>query len=117
MGGAAAFLTVEASMPVCCYKETVTCKLSYSSFLLAHAALTLPAVVADAQLLPCEVAVAMVGASAVVPAVGDVTGLTFPVLVTFTVHSASSRVPWSALPMARAVIRTRVDPGQKYSKF
>lgn len=49
---------------------------------------TLPAVITDAQLLPREVAVAVVGAAAVVPAVGDVAGLAFPVLVTFTVHSA-----------------------------
>lgn len=76
-------------------------------------AFTLPAVVADTQLLPGEVAVAVVGAAAVVPAVGDVTGLAFPVLVTFTVHSASDRVPRSALPMARAVIGTRVDPVQR----
>lgn len=75
--------------------------------------LTLPAVIADTQLLPSEIAVAVVGAAAVVPAVGDVTGLTFPVLVTFTVHSAGSRVPRCTFPMARAVIRTRVHPGQK----
>lgn len=50
--------------------------------------LTLPTVIADTQLLPGEVAVAVVGASAVVPAVRDVTGLAFPVLVAFTVHSA-----------------------------
>lgn len=74
----------------------------------------MPAVVADTQLLPREVAVAVVGAAAVVPAVGDVAGLAFPVLVTFTVHSAGDRVPGSALPMARAVIGTRVDPGQRH---
>lgn len=74
---------------------------------------TLPAVVADTQLLPSEVAVAMVGATAVVPAVGDIAGLAFPVLVTFTVHSAGDRVPRGALPVARAVIGTRVDPGEK----
>ena len=75
--------------------------------------LTLPTVIADTQLLPGEVAVAVVGAAAIVPAVRDVTGLTFPVFVTFTVDSAGSRVPWGALPMARAVIGAGVDPGKK----
>lgn len=77
----------------------------------------MPAVIADAQLLPGEVAVSVVRAAAVVPAVGDVAGLTFPILVTFTVHSASSGVPRGALPMARAVIGTRVDSGQKEFSF
>lgn len=72
---------------------------------------TLPAVIADTKFLAGEIAVTVVGAAAVVPAVRDVTGLAFPVLVTFTVHSAGSRVPRCALPMARAVIGTRVDPG------
>ncbi len=76
-------------------------------------ALTLPAVIADAQLLPGEVAVAVVGAAAVVPAVRDVAGLAFPVLVTFTVHSAGDGVTRGALPVAGAVIGTRVYPGQK----
>lgn len=75
--------------------------------------LTLPALVADTQLLPGEVAVTVVGAATVVPAVRDVAGLAFPILVTFTVHSAGGRVARRALSMARAVIGTRVDPGQK----
>lgn len=70
----------------------------------------MPAVVADAQLLPGEVAVAVVRAAAVVPAVWDVAGLAFPVLVTFTVHSAGGRVTRRALPVAGAVVGTRVDP-------
>ena len=73
----------------------------------------MPAVVTDAQLLPGEVAVAVVGAAAVVPTVWDVTGLSFPVLVTLTVHSAGGRVTGRALPVTGAVIGTRVDPGQK----
>lgn len=73
----------------------------------------MPAVIAHAQLLPGEVAVSVVGAAAVVPAVRDVAGLAFPVLVTFTVHSAGGRVTGGALPMAGAVIGTRVDPGQR----
>lgn len=75
---------------------------------------TLPAVIANTQLLPGEVAVAVVGAAAVVPAVGNVAGLPLPVLVTFTVHSAGGRVPRGALPVAGAVIGTRVDPRQEY---
>lgn len=62
--------------------------------------LTLPTVIADTQLLPGEVAVAMVRAATVVPAVRDVTSLAFPVLVTFTVHSAGGRVTGRALPMS-----------------
>lgn len=74
---------------------------------------TLPTVIADTQLLPGEVAVAVVRASTVVPAVRDVTGFTFPVLVAFTVDSTGCRVTGSALPVSRAVIGTRIDPGQK----
>lgn len=73
----------------------------------------MPAVVADTQLLSGQVAVAVVGAAAVVPAVRDVAGLAFPVLVAFTVHSAGGRVAGGALPVAGAVVGARVDPGQK----
>lgn len=76
----------------------------------APSPLTLPTVVADAQLLPGEVAVAVVGAPAVVSAVRDVTRLAFPVLVTLTVHSAGGGVTRRALSMSRAVIGTGVDP-------
>lgn len=81
----------------------------------APSPLTLPTVVADAQLLPGQVAVAVVGAPAVVSAVRDVARLAFPVLVTFTVHSTGGRVTRRALSMSRAVIGTGVDPerGQK----
>lgn len=50
--------------------------------------LTLPAVVADAQLLARQVAVAAVGAAAVVPAIGDVAGLALPVVLALAVHPA-----------------------------
>lgn len=50
----------------------------------------MPAVIADTKLLPCEVAVAVVRAAAVVSAIRDVTGFAFPVLVAFTVDSAGS---------------------------
>lgn len=74
---------------------------------------TLPAVVTDAQLLPCKVTVAVVGASTVVPAVGDVTGLAFPVLVALAVDSADGRVTRRALAVSRAVIWTRIHAGKK----
>ena len=85
----------------------------YTCWVFMELTLTLPALVADTQLLPGEVAVTVVGAATVVPAVRDVAGLAFPILVTFTVHSAGGRVARRALSMARAVIGTRVDPGQK----
>lgn len=72
---------------------------------------TLPAVVADAELLPGEVAVAVVGAATVVPAVRDVAGLALPVLVTLAVHPAGGRVARRALSVSGAVVRTGVDPG------
>ena len=74
---------------------------------------TLPAVVADAQLLPGEVAVAAVGAAAVVAAVRDVAGLALPVLVALAVHTAGDGVPRGALAVARAVVGARVDAGQR----
>lgn len=67
---------------------------------------TLPAVIAHAQLFPGEVTVAVIRAATVVPAVRDVTGLTLPVLIAFTIHTARYRVPRGALPVARAVIWT-----------
>lgn len=70
--------------------------------------LTLPAVVADAQLLARQVAVAAVGAAAVVPAVGDVAGLALPVVLALAVHPARHRVGRAAPAMARAVVGTGV---------
>lgn len=75
--------------------------------------LTLPAVVANAQLLAGEVAVAAVGAAAVVATVRDVASFPLPVLVALAVHAAGRRVARRALPVARAVAGTRVDPGHK----
>lgn len=71
----------------------------------AEVSSTLPAVIAHTELFPGEVAVAMIGAATVVPAVRDVTGLTLPVLIAFTIYTARYRVPRGALPVARAVIR------------
>ena len=73
---------------------------------------TLPAVVADAQLLAGEVAVAAVGTATVVAAVGDVAGLALPVLVALAVHAAGDGVARGALAVARAVVGARVDAGQ-----
>lgn len=73
----------------------------------------MPAVVADAELLPGEVAVAVVGAAAVVAAVRDVAGLALPVLVALAVHPAGGRVARRALSVPGAVVRTGVDPGQR----
>lgn len=70
--------------------------------------LTLPAVVADAQFFASQVAVAAVGAAAVVPAVGDVAGLAFPVVLAFAVHPSRHRVGSTAPAVARAVVGTRV---------
>lgn len=69
----------------------------------------MPAVVADAQLLPRQVAVAVVGAAAVVPAVRDVAGLALPVVLALAVHPARDRVGRAAPPVARAVVGTGVD--------
>lgn len=66
---------------------------------------TLPAVIAYTQLFPSEVAVAMVWAATVVPAVRYVTRFSLPVFITLTVHSARYGVRGGALAMARAVIR------------
>ena len=52
----------------------------------------------------------MVWAATVVAAVGDVTRLALPVLVTLTVHTAGDGVPCGALPMARAVIGAGINP-------
>lgn len=77
---------------------------------------TLPTLITDAELLPSEVAVAVVGAATVVPAVRDVAGLALPVLVALAVHPAGSRVARRALSVSGAVVRTRVDAGQRKKK-
>lgn len=71
--------------------------------------LTLPAVIADTQLFPCEVTVPVVGAAAVGLTVGDVAGLALPVLIALTVHLAGSGGARCTLPVARAIVGTRVD--------
>lgn len=79
-------------------------------------ATTLPTLVANAELLAGQVTVAVVGAAAVVAAVGDVAGLTLPVLVALAVHTAGDGVPRRALAVARAVVRTGVYPAQGFTR-
>ncbi len=72
--------------------------------------LTLPAVVADTELLSGQVAVAVIRAATVVPAVWDVAGVSLPVLVTLTIHTTRDRVRCAASAVARTVVGTRVYP-------
>lgn len=71
---------------------------------------TLPAVVADAELLSRQVAVAVIGAATVGSAVGDVAGWSFPVLVALAVDAAQHQVGRAAPAMTRTVVGTRVYP-------
>lgn len=71
---------------------------------------TLPAVVADAELLPGQVAVSAARAATVVPAVRDVAGLSLPVLLALTVHTTRDRVRRAAPAVARTVVGTGVYP-------
>lgn len=71
---------------------------------------TLPAVVADAELFPGQVAVAVIRAAAVVSAVRDVAGLPFPVLLALAVHTTRGRVRRAASAVARTVVGTGVYP-------
>lgn len=71
----------------------------------------MPAVVADAQLLPRQVAVAATRAATVVAAVRDVAGLSLPVLLALAVDAARRRVGRAAPAVARAVVGAGVHPG------
>jgi len=62
--------------------------------------LTLPAVVADAQLFSGQVTVAVIRAATVVPAVRNVAGLSFPVLLALAVHATCDRVCGAASAVA-----------------
>lgn len=77
-----------------------------------HPALTLPAVIADTQLLSRQVAVAMVRTATVGFTVRDITSFPFPVLITLTVHLTRHRDTGCTLSMARAVVGTRIDSGK-----
>lgn len=70
----------------------------------------MPAVVADAELLSGQVAVAVTRAATVIPAVRDVAGFSLPVLLALTVHATRDRVRRAASAVARAVVGTRVYP-------
>lgn len=71
---------------------------------------TLPAVVADAELFSGQVTVAVIRAATVIPAVWDVAGFSFPVLLALTVHTTRDRVRCAASAVARTVIGTRIYP-------
>lgn len=71
-------------------------------------AFTLPAVVADAELFPGQVTVAVIRAATVIPAVRDVAGFSFPVLLALTVHATRHRVRCAASSVARTVVGTGV---------
>lgn len=71
--------------------------------------LTLPTIIADTQFLPCEVTVAVVRTAAIGFTVGNITGLALPVFVTFTVYLTGNGDTRCTFPMARAIVRTRVD--------
>lgn len=72
--------------------------------------MTLPAVVADTQLLSSQVTIAVIRAATVVLAVWNVAGFSLPVAVTLTVNPTRGRVGWAAPPMAGAIVGARVDP-------
>lgn len=71
----------------------------------------MPAVVADAELLSGQVTVTVIRAATVVSAVRDVAGVSFPVLITLTVHTAQHSIRCAASAVARTVVGTRVYPG------
>lgn len=71
--------------------------------------LTLPTIIADTQFFPCEVTVPVVRTAAIGFTVGNITGLALPVFITFTVYLTWNRDTRCTLPMARAIVRTRVD--------
>lgn len=68
----------------------------------------MPAVVADAELFSGQVTVSVIRAATVIPAVRDVAGFSFPVLLTLTVHATRDRVGCAASSVARTVVGTRV---------
>lgn len=70
----------------------------------------MPAVVADAQLLPGQVTVAVIWAATVVSAVRDVARVPLPVLLALAVHTSCDRVRSAASAVARTVVGTRVYP-------
>ena len=70
----------------------------------------MPAVVADAELLSGQVAVAVIRAATVIPAVRDAAGVSFPVVLTLAVHSTRDGVGRAASAVAGTVVGTRVYP-------
>lgn len=74
--------------------------------------LTLPACRAETRFGAIEVALASLRCSTVVRAVGNVTGFSLPVLGTLTLRSPGAAVE-PALPLARAVIGTHIETGDR----
>lgn len=78
--------------------------------------LTLPAVIADTQFFSGEVTVAMIRAAAVGFTVWNVTSFALPVFVALTIYLTWNRGTRCTLPMARAIIWTRID-SVKYNSY
>lgn len=72
--------------------------------------LTLPAVIADTELLSSQVTIAVTWAATVILAVWNVAGFSFPVIVTLTINPTGGRVCWTAPSVAWTIVGTRVDP-------
>lgn len=77
----------------------------------------MPAVVADAELLSGQVAVAVIRAATVASAVRDVAGVSLPVVLALAVRRAGGRARGrAASAVARTVVGTRVDPEGRYNR-
>lgn len=72
--------------------------------------LTLPAVIADAELLTSQITIAMIWAATVILAVWNIAGFSFPVIVTLTVNPTRGQICRTTPSMAWAIVGTRVDP-------
>lgn len=75
--------------------------------------LTLPAVIAYTQLLTSQITVPMVWTATIGFTVWDITGFSFPILVTLTVYPAWNGQTGCTLSMFWTVIRTRINSGRK----
>lgn len=71
---------------------------------------TLPAVIADAELLTSQITIAMIWAATVILAVWNVAGFSFPVIITLTVNPTRGWICRTAPSVAWAIVGTRVDP-------
>ena len=69
----------------------------------------MPTVIADTRFFPGEVAVTVIWTAAIGFTVRNITRFALPVFITLTVHLAWNRDAGCTLPMARAIVRTRID--------